>query len=134
MGACIVLRNFTIVGTGPKNPLKGGKFMKALMTVLCSLLLGGACYFAFQSTGVYSMEGAAGDIPETVLEDTLELEDSLDISLMFDLEGDPPTLARYHCHNPLCLHEWTAPPGGMPCPKCNTFADDFDLIDDDDFY
>lgn len=106
--------------------------MKGFLTVLVSLLLGGACYFAFQTEGVYSMEGAAGDIPEVMLEDSFEVEEGFDISANFDLEGDPPTLARYHCHNPQCLNEWIAPPGGMPCPKCNVFADDFDLIDDDE--
>lgn len=108
--------------------------MKGVLTVLVSLLLGGACYFAFSTTGVYSMEGAAGDIPAEVLEESLEVDQGFDLSLEFDVDGDPPTLARYHCHNPECLHEWIDTPGGMPCPRCNVFADDFDLIDDDDLY
>lgn len=106
--------------------------MKGFLTVLVSLLLGGACYFAFQTEGIYGMEGAAGDIPDEVLEDTLEVDQGLGLSMEFDVDGDPPTLARYHCHNPLCLYEWIDTAGGMPCPECGCFADDFDLIDDDD--
>lgn len=106
--------------------------MRASITLLVSLLLAGACYFAFSGDGAYHYEGSTADSTTTEPDTLTPLEEGAGLHETMLLADDPPVLAWYHCHNALCLHAWIATPGGMPCPECGCFVDDWDLIDDDE--